>query len=218
LVPARKLAKNRKRGPKRVVRRSKPLNRDRSAHEESAAASPPPADSPAPRPTRYDRQLAERILERMANGETATAICRDLDMPKYHVLKRWERDDEDFSRRYDIARKQCCEYHTDEIIAIADDSTNDYIERTRADGTPYMAYNREHVERSRLRVDSRKWNASKILRHVYGEKAEVDLRTPDGINVKVEERNALIDALCRLVQPKQDGKTRPDREDEPRER
>jgi hypothetical protein len=208
LVPARKLAKQRKRGSKRVVRRSKPPERE----------EPAPAVTPTPRPKRYDPKMAERILERLANGETATQICRDPDMPQYSALKRWERDNADFSRRYEIARRQCCEYHTDEIISIADDSTNDYIERLRADGTPYLAYNRENVERSRLRVDSRKWNASKILRHVYGEKAEVDVRTPDGINVKVEERAALIDALCRLVHPKEDGQTRPDRKDEPRER
>jgi hypothetical protein len=103
---------------------------------------------------------------------------------------------------------------TDEIITIADNAANDYIQRS----TGGLVFNREGFERSRLRIDSRKWTASKVLRHVYGDKSEVDLRTPDGLNVKVEERNALIDALCKLVQPKVDGKTKPDVEDETRER
>lgn len=206
-MAARKLAKKRK-GPKRVVRRSKPPERE----------EPAPAAPPASRPTRYAPPLGERILERLSNGETATQICHDPEMPRYPVLKRWERDNEEFAKRYAVARKQCCEYHTDEIIAIADDSTNDYVDRLTAKGKVYRVFDREHFERSKLRVHARQWEASKILRHVYGERAEVDLRTPDGINMQVEERNSLIDALCKLVHPKKDGQTKPDKHDEPRER
>lgn len=207
LAPARKIANRSKRGPKRVDRRNR------------TATTPPEVaetiNAELPRPTRYTDALADEVCERLANGETATAICRDPRMPKWATLKRWEREDEDFARRYEVARKQCCEYHTDEIVEIADNAVNDYV--MRADGK--RVFDRESFERSRLRVDARKWNASKILRHTYGDKSEVDVRTPDGVTVRNEERNALIDALVKLVSPKQDGRTRPnDPRDEPRER
>lgn len=207
MAPARKVTKNRKRGSRRVVR-IKP-QRD--------AASP--TDPKPERPKRYAEEIGNRICERMANGETATQICRDPSMPTWAMLKRWERDYVDFARRYDIARRQCCEYHTDEIVDIADDATNDYVERVNAKGRSYRVFDREAFERSRLRVNVRQWNASKILRHVYGERSEVDVRTPDGLSVKVEERNALIDAIVKLVNPKADGRTKPEgKQDEPRER
>jgi hypothetical protein len=136
-------------------------------------------------------------------------------MPTWGTLARWRREHEDFNRRYTIARQSCCERWADEIIEIADDATNDYVQRR--DGR--RVFDRESFERSRLRVDSRKWTAAKVLRHVYGDKSEVELRTPDGINVKVDERNSLIDAIVKLVHPKVDGQTKPDgRSDEPRER
>jgi hypothetical protein len=209
MAPARKIAKKPKRGPKRVTR---PLQCPDRVEPET----PPPA---APRPRSYTEALGKLILERMANGETATEICRDPTMPTWSALKRWERDNADFARRYEIARKQCCEYHTDEIIEIADDSRNDYVERVDKRGHTRVVFDRESFERSRLRVDTRKWHASKLLRHVYGEKSEVDVRTPDGLNVRVEERNALIEAIAKLVSPKADGKTKPSgRTEEARER
>jgi hypothetical protein len=207
LAPIRKVTK-RKRGPRRVIRK-KPAR----------ATAPPPDTPPRARPRYFSKEVAEAILDRMANGETATQICRDEGMPTWGMLKRWERDNADFARRYEIARRQCCEYQTDEIITIADDATNDYVERVTAKGIRQVVFDRDHFERCRLRVDARKWTASKILRHVYGEKSEVDLRTPDGLNVRVEERNALIDAIVKLVQPKEDGKAKPSgRTEEARER
>jgi hypothetical protein len=207
LAPARKIAKKPKRGPRRVVRRKT------AAREET----PPP--SPAtPRPHRYTQALGEAICERLANGESATEVCRDPSMPTWAMLKRWERDNTDFARRYHIARVQCCEYHTDEILTIADDASNDYVERLTAKGRR-VVFDRESFERSRLRVDARKWTASKILRHVYGDKSEVDVRTPEGLKMEVVERNALIDAICKLVSPKVDGTTKPSgRTEEARER
>lgn len=207
MAPARKIAKKRKRGPKRVERsNSQPSQAERINAE-------------LPRPTRYTDKLATAICERLGNGETATAICRDKTMPTWATLKRWERENEDFAKAYEIARRQCVEYHTDEIMEIADNATNDYMDRIRRDGSTYRAFDRESFERSRLRVNSRQWHATKILRGVYGEKSEVDVRTPDGVNVKVEERNALIDAIVKLVHPKQDGKEKPSgRTEEARER
>lgn len=140
-------------------------------------------------------------------------------MPTWEGLQRWRRDIPDFARRYRAAREACCEYYADSIVDIADDGRNDYVERLTPQGRTVRVFDRESFERSRLRLDARKWTVSKILRHVYGDKSEVDLRTPDGLNVKVEERNALIDAIVKLVHPKNDPQTNSSKkEDEPRER
>ena len=57
---------------------------------------------------------------------------------------------------------------------IADDGTNDWQERQNKDGSSYIALNTEHVQRSRLRVDTRKWIASKLKPKKYGDKQAVE--------------------------------------------
>ena len=211
MAPARKIPSKRQRG-KRVVRR---LKRSKTAAEppQEAAAAPP-----VPRPRVYSKDLADAICDRMASGETPTEVCRDLTMPKWAVLSRWRRQNDDFDKRFRIAWESCCEHMVCDIATIADDATNDYVDRLTRKG-PVRVFDREHFERSRLRVQSRQWMAQKVLRAVYGERAEVDVRTPDGVNVKVEQRNALIEAIVKLVSPKKDGKTKPPgRTEEPRER
>ena len=207
MAPARKI-KKRKRGPVRVIRR-KPRTE----------AVQPPSDAPPARPTQYSFRLSEVICERMTQGQTTAEITRDPAMPTWSALARWRREHEDFNRRYLIARQSCCELWADEIIEISDDATNDYVTRVDAKGRARTVFDREHYERSRLRADNRKWVVSKLMRHVYGDKSEVELRTPDGINVKVEERNQLIDAIVKLVHPKTDPAEKPGgRSEEARER
>lgn len=207
MAPARKITK-RKRGPVRVT---PPKPRQKPPE--------PPSTDPPARPTQYSFKLSEVICERITQGQSTAEVTRDPAMPKWGTLAKWRREHEDFNRRYVIARQSCCELWVDEIIDIADDATNDYVARIDAKGKTRIVFDRESFERSRLRVDSRKWTASKLLRHVYGDKSEVELRTPDGINVKVEERNQLIDAIVRLVHPKHDPDTKPDgRAEEARER
>lgn len=210
MAPARKIDKRKKRGPKRVIRLKKLRKRiDAEPQVNRERGRPPKVD--------YTVELSEAICERLANGESGTSVCKDDGMPTWSMLQQWRRKYPDFERRYRLAREACCEYYADSIVDIADDGRNDYIERMTPQGRTVRVFDRESFERSRLRLDARKWTVSKILRHVYGDKSEVDVRTPDGVNVKVEERNALIEAICKLVHPKADGQTRPDHEpEEPR--
>lgn len=76
------------------------------------------------------------------------------------------REDEAFRLQYRRAREDQADYFADEILEIADDSTNDFMERK--DGTEYC--DQENIQRSRLRVDTRKWFAARMAPKVYGER------------------------------------------------
>lgn len=68
---------------------------------------------------------------------------------------------------------------TEEVLDIADDSTNDYVEKASKDGTVGSAFDREHVQRSKLRVDAR----LKILEKLnpdYNTTQKVDHTSSDG--------------------------------------
>lgn len=59
----------------------------------------------------------------------------------------------------------------DDMLDIADDARNDYMAANDPDNPGYKL-NGEHINRSRLRVDARKWIAAKLKPKKYGEKVE----------------------------------------------
>ena len=60
----------------------------------------------------------------------------------------------------------------DEILEIADNGANDWMERQGEKDAGWQA-NGENLQRSRLRVDTRKWLLSKALPKFYGEKLAI---------------------------------------------
>lgn len=104
------------------------------------------------RPSLYTPELAEKICDRLAAGETLRAICRDADMPHEATIRGWARDAEHpVSTQYATAREIGYQGMGDEILEIADGSGD-----------------------ARLQVDSRKWLMSKALPKIYGDKQTVD--------------------------------------------
>lgn len=120
------------------------------------------------RPTKYNKTLGNKICERLASGESMRSICRDEEFPHKVTVMRWLLSESDtykeFRTQYALARQIQYEFMADEILDIADDGKNDYMERTDEEGeTTGYQINGEFVQRSRLRVDTRKWFMSKVL-------------------------------------------------------
>jgi hypothetical protein len=91
-------------------------------------------------------------------------------MPPESTVRRWALDDaEGFAARYAHARDLGLDAMSDELLEIADDGTNDYMDTE--DGPKLDG---EHVQRSRLRVDTRKWYLSKLAPKRYGDKLELE--------------------------------------------
>ena len=61
----------------------------------------------------------------------------------------------------------------DENLEIADDGRNDWMERHGDEEAGWVA-NGEHIQRSRLRIDTRKWMASKLAPKKYGDKLDLN--------------------------------------------
>jgi len=123
------------------------------------------------RPSIYSQELADKICLRLAEGETLRSICRDEAMPTRSTITEWVVNDrEGFSDQYARARDMQLEYWSDEIIEIADDAHNDWMERNGGEDNQSWIVNGEHVSRSKLRSDNRKWLLSKLKPERYGEK------------------------------------------------
>lgn len=128
----------------------------------------------------YTAQIADEICRRLACGESLRSICRGHDMPAESTVRQWAIDDrEGFHAQYARAREIQAYAIGDEIFEIADDGRNDWMQANHGDNAGYQL-NGEHVQRSKLRVDTRKWHLSKILPKVYGDKTEVAVTGANG--------------------------------------
>ena len=125
------------------------------------------------RPSIFTPELADRICHRLSQGESLKTICYDEDMPNASTVHQWVLDDkEGFSKKYARARDIQAENMFDEILEIADDGTNDLMTITKGD-VSYNVEDREVTNRSKLRVDSRKWYLSKVLPKKFGDSFDV---------------------------------------------
>jgi len=125
------------------------------------------------RPTIFTDKLAEDICNRIANGESLRAICREDGMPVISTVLKWKLEKPLFSEQYDEARQAQAQHLFDELLEVADDGTNDFVEKAIEGGKIVVNPNTEHIARSRLRVDTRKWYLSKVLPKIYGDKVDL---------------------------------------------
>jgi hypothetical protein len=91
-------------------------------------------------------------------------------MPNRWTVYKWVQTKPDFLEKFDIARERLCDYWADEILDISDNSANDWVLREQSAGRLEVVLDAEHIQRSRLRVDSRKWPLSKLAHTKYGDR------------------------------------------------
>lgn len=120
--------------------------------------------------TEFSCELFDTICERISDGESLRSICSDPEMPNKASVFRWLAQDETLSDQYTRAREAQADGLFDEILDIADDAQNDWSESD--DGS--VSLNKENIQRSKLRIDARKWMAGKMRPKVYGDKIEVE--------------------------------------------
>jgi hypothetical protein len=148
------------------------------------------------RPSDYTQDLADKICSELADGKSMRTVCSADEMPDKATVFRWIRTIEEFRNQYTRAKEESADALTDEMIDIADDGTNDYITKTNDDGSEYEALNSEHIQRSRLRIETRKWLSSKLKPKKYGDKQFIETKdTTDDISD--EELNNKIQSLIK---------------------
>lgn len=106
----------------------------------------------------YSVVIADAICERLAEGESLRAICSDNSMPCKAAVFRWLSERPEFADQYARAREEQAEALADELVAIADGPVGE-------DSAVLTA-------RDRLRVDARKWVASKLKPKKYGDRIQ----------------------------------------------
>lgn len=132
------------------------------------------------------------ILRKIEEGESVSAILRANDMPSRDTFYRWLKEDDKLADNYARATSLRADHVFDEIFEIADDSRNDYVSKLNKEGDMVEVLNTEHVQRSKLRIDARKWALGKMNPSKYGDKIGLEHSGEirgDKINLNVSFEN-----------------------------
>lgn len=121
--------------------------------------------------TTYTVELGDEICDRIVNGESIRSISNDKHMPNPSTIFKWINDIPEFSNKYTRAKDAQADYFAEELLDIADDGSNDWMTK-RFGETEVEVPNPEVLQRSRLRVDTRKWLMSKFKPKKFGEKVQ----------------------------------------------
>ena len=118
------------------------------------------------RPTKYSQKLADEICESIASTPRGIKkLCEENPQwPNKDTIFTWRKNNAAFSDQYAIAEQLQIECVVDELLDIADDSSKDHIIDTEGQ----INFNSQAVQRARLRIDTRKWLACKLVPKVYG--------------------------------------------------
>ena len=136
-----------------------------ATHPTKAVAGAKPAGSER----KYDRAaVMTEICERTVSGETLLHICKSDGMPAVSTVFSWLAGDVTLSEPYTRARTARADVWAEELIEIADDSADDFIEHETPDGGTEKRLDSEHVQRSKLRVAARQWVIAKHSPQRYG--------------------------------------------------
>lgn len=134
------------------------------------------------RPTDYTPEIAAEICERLSAGQTLLHIVEDDAMPSRASVYRWLDVDKEFRDSYARARERGAHTLAEETLRIADDSTRDRIAGEIVD--------HDHIARSRLRVDTRKWYAGQIAPKTFGPSMRSEVSGPDGGPIRIIDERA----------------------------
>jgi len=140
------------------------------------------------------------ICKEIESGKSLREVLRDNDnMPSTQTLYKWIDSESDKSKQYARACELRADIIFDEMIEIADDGRNDFMTKDIGDGIEVQVLNSEHIQRSRLRIDARKWILSKMNPKKFGDKTDI---TTNGKEINIgykdwtdEQINAEIERL-----------------------
>ncbi len=132
--------------------------------------------------TAKQQEIADYVCSGIGKGKSLRSLCEPKDMPAHSTVLDWVRDNTDFADQYTRAREVQADTIFDEILEIADDSKNDFMESQEG----HVSTNQENIQRSRLRIDARKWMAGKMRPKKYSDHIRQEISGPDGKAIELE--------------------------------
>jgi len=138
------------------------------------------------RPTKYSAARAKLICDAIGSGQTAREIAAAQGTP-WQTICNWRDRYPEFAAQLKAAQAARAELMAAEILEIADDSSADFIEFETPSGRIRREPNHELVQRSRLRVETRKYLMEKWSPKEYGNVNRLELTGAGGGPILLEQ-------------------------------
>ncbi len=124
------------------------------------------------RPTDYTEEKAEKILDRISDGETLVSICKNEEMPHRTTVNRWANSDdhEEFGKQLEFARETGGDALAEKAMVLAD-------ELARSGNTELS---RDQILAKIGAIKAYQWQASKLNPKRYGDQVSNDVRCHNG--------------------------------------
>jgi len=123
------------------------------------------------RPTKYNSDIANQICTLISTShKSLRTVAREVGVEVSSILN-WLNTDKDFLAQYARAKEEQADYLVEDMLDIS--------EHTEEDHTAFTGAN--VVQRDRLRIETRKWIASKLKPKKYGDKLDIEqtiIQTP----------------------------------------
>lgn len=145
---------------------------------------------PKTRTPKEIKHIQNAICHRIStSNKSLSSVLKDIskqvdNVPDISTVWDWIAQDKTFADRYAKAKENQCEYLAEEILEISDDSSLDLA--FTEEGKAFV--DKENINRSRLRVDTRKWILSKLKPKKYGEKIGVEHSGEVGVTVQIIDK------------------------------
>jgi hypothetical protein len=141
--------------------------------------------------------MAERICERIAEGEPLTRICKDRQVPAYRTVLGWRVANKEFQQMYARARQDAADTLADQIRELAGRVEKGELEPNAG----------------RVSIDALKWIASKLKPREYGDRAQLDVAArvdvttrasdhcPEWMKEAIEEQSRSVSKQAEQITP-----------------
>jgi hypothetical protein len=144
-------------------------------------------------PSTFTQEMADLICERVATHDCGLLrLCNMYpDMPAKLTINVWRHKYPKFAIQYARAKQEQAELLAEQMLDISDDAGNDFT----YDEKGKKVADHEHSARTRMRLDTRKWLASKLVPRLYGDMGRITLE--DGTAESVSNVRATVDAILK---------------------
>ena len=116
-----------------------------------------------------DPEFWDKVFKVISAGESTKSVSRHFKMP-YHKMLSYIKADMGLSQRYEDARSARAMFHAERIEKIANDVETGDLDANAA----------------RVSLDARKFLASRLDPHIWGDKQRVDITTTDVTKLHLE--------------------------------
>lgn len=164
-----------------------------SAQEDNSPAQSHPKQG---RPSIYTQELANTICAELAIGKSLRTVLKEDGMPSMSTVFNWLSSNRKFLEQYEKAKAESADALVEDMLYIAEDKPV-FIDEKGVEKIDSAG-----IARNRLRVDTRKWVASKLKPKKYGDVSKVELTGKDGGAVEIDHINHALEDLLGTLEKK----------------